>query len=200
MGTSNFETKNTTTQKMKICNVFALATAAYGQGYNNGGGNTQLVNRIEKAVTKCMVYMEKSLTCDPPASKISKYTHRLSAVFLDTVHHLNVGKCEPRSAGGYTAYRKRRSDDDLDAEFDALMNEVEDEGFTGKQKKVTQQQLNKFAKLCNQSTDAVLDSDELADCNKLGAWKNRAAHLLNDINIMRNVCKNQDAAKPSMGY
>ena len=64
---------------------------------------------------------------------------------------------------------------------------------------MTQQQLNKFAKLCNQSTDAVLDSDELADCNKLGAWKNRAAHLLNDINIMRNVCKNMDSAKPSAG-
>ena len=60
------------------------------------------MNRIEKAVTKCMVYMEKSLTCDPPAGKISKYTHRLSSVFLDAVHHLNVGKCEPRSAGGRT--------------------------------------------------------------------------------------------------
>lgn len=81
------------------------------------------MNRIEKAVTKCMVYMEKSLTCDPPASKISKYTHRLSAVFLDTVHHLNVGKCEPRVAGGGNyGYRKRRSDDEIDAEFDALMN------------------------------------------------------------------------------
>ena len=33
-------------------------------------------------------------------SKISKYAHRLSAVFLDSVHHLNVGKCEPKSAGG----------------------------------------------------------------------------------------------------
>ena len=80
------------------------------------------MNRIEKAVTKCMVYMEKSLTCDPPASKISKYTHRLSAVFLDTVHHLNVGKCEPRVAGGNYGYRKRRSDDEIDAEFDALMS------------------------------------------------------------------------------
>merc|ERR1719454_2330751 len=139
--------------------------------------------------------MEKSLTCEPPKGKISKYTHRLSAVFLDSVHHLNVGKCEPRSAGGYgaTSYRKRREDEDLD-------HEVE-EGFSGKQKKLTQQQLNKFAKLCNQSTDAVLESDELADCNKLGAWKNRAAHLLNDIAIMRNVCKNMDSGNNNQaGY
>ena len=71
-----------------------------GQGYSNGSGNQQFMNRIEKAMTKCMVYMEKSLTCDPPKSKISKYAHRLSAVFLDSVHHLNVGKCEPKSAGG----------------------------------------------------------------------------------------------------
>ena len=81
-----------------------------------------------------------------------------------------------------------------------LHSEVEDEGFSGKQKKLTQQQLNKFAKLCNQSTDAVLDSDELADSKKLGAWKISTAHLLNDIAIMRNVCKNQDSGNNQSGY
>ena len=55
------------------------------------------MNKIEKALTKCMVYMEKALSCDPPKSKIPKYAHRLSAVFLDSVHHVNVGKCEPKS-------------------------------------------------------------------------------------------------------
>ena len=79
------------------------------------------MNRIEKAVTKCMVYMEKVMTCEPPAGKIPKYTHRLSAVFLDAVHHLSIGKCAPRDAMT-SSYRKRRDDDDeIDAEFDALM-------------------------------------------------------------------------------
>jgi len=80
-----------------------------------------MMNRIEKAVTKCMVYMEKVMTCEPPAGKIPKYTHRLSAVFLDAVHHLSIGKCEPKEAMT-SSYRKRRADDDeIDAEFDALM-------------------------------------------------------------------------------
>ena len=77
-------------------------------------------------------------------------------------------------------------------------SEVEEFSAKGAKGKVSQQQLNKFAKLCNQSTDAVLNSDELQDCNKLGAWKNRSAHLLNDIEIMRNVCKNQ--ATENYGY
>ena len=80
------------------------------------------MNRIEKAVTKCMVYMEKVMTCEPPAGKIPKYTHRLSAVFLDAVHHLSIGKCEAKDAMA-SSYRKRRDDNDdaIDAEFDALM-------------------------------------------------------------------------------
>ena len=73
-----------------------------------------------------------------------------------------------------------------------------DDDFIGKKKGITQQQLNKFAKLCNDSTDAVLDSTELKTCGKLGSWKRRADHLLNDVAIMRNVCKNQP--KPNPGY
>ena len=79
------------------------------------------------------------------------------------------------------------------------LTEIEGPGEgLGKKKGITQQQLNKFAKLCNDSTDAVLDSSELQTCGKLGSWKNRAGHLLNDIEIMRNVCKNQP--KQNTGY
>ena len=78
------------------------------------------MNRIEKAVTKCMVYMEKVMTCEPPAGKIPKYTHRLSAVFLDAVHHQSIGKCAAKDMT--SSYRRRRDDDDeIDAEFEALM-------------------------------------------------------------------------------
>ena len=80
----------------------------------------------------------------------------------------------------------------------SILIEILGQGL-GKKKGITQQQLNKFSKLCNQSTDAVLESDDLANCNKLGAWKNRAAHLLNDVEIMRNVCKNQPK-NPATGY
>ena len=80
------------------------------------------MNKIEKAVSKCMVYMQKALTCEPPQGKISKYTHRLSAVLLDASHHKSIGKCDAKAAYGGPNYRKRREDDeDIDAEFDALM-------------------------------------------------------------------------------
>jgi hypothetical protein len=192
---------------MKIFGFLTVLGAAYGQSYGNGGDdNKAMMNRIEKAVTKCMVYMEKVMTCEPPAGKIPKYTHRLSAVFLDAVHHLSIGKCEAKDAMA-SSYRKRRDDDDqIDAEFDALMAEIaaaEAADFTGKtnggKKKIPESQLNKLGKLCKQSTDAVLKSKELTECKKLGAWKNRADHLLNDIDIMRNVCKNQAAADAMAG-
>ena len=171
---------------MKIFNLLTVVASVYAQGYGSGGNNQALMGKLQKAVEKCMVYMEKALTCDPPQSKIPKYTHRLSAVFLDSVHHLNIGKCEPKAP---VYYRKRREDDDNDEEFNALVQQTDE--FTGKGKKVTEQQLNKFSKICNVSAEGVLNSKELADCKKLGAWKNRMAHLLNDIEIMRNVCKQQ---------
>ena len=111
---------------MKIFSLVTIIGAVYGQKYNgndNGNGNNKLMNNIEKAVSKCMVYMEKALTCEPPQGKISKYTHRLSAVLLDAAHHESIGKCDPKAAyGGNGSYRRRREDDgEIDAEFDALM-------------------------------------------------------------------------------
>ena len=37
--------------------------------------------------------MTRSMICDAPSKKISKYIHRLELVYRDAQHHLNVGKC-----------------------------------------------------------------------------------------------------------
>ena len=51
---------------------------------------------------------------------------------MDAKHHLKVGKCEDMPPPPYP-YRRRRQAEDLDAEFNALVAEI-DEGFTGKGK------------------------------------------------------------------
>ena len=52
-----------------------------------------MFSAIFKALTKCTTFMTRSMICDPPSKKISKYIHRLELVYRDAQHHLNVGKC-----------------------------------------------------------------------------------------------------------
>lgn len=158
-----------------------------------------LDRKIENAQSKCAVYMGKAMTCEPPSEKIGKYTFRLDKVLLDAKHHLNTGKCDPDMGDGYggPAYRKRRETvDDLNAEFDALMQEMaenDDDAFTGKQygSPASQNQLKKLEGLCQKFIDQVFNDDSLADCKKLGAWTRRANGLMKDLVAMKNVCLKQ---------
>merc|ERR1719436_1567981 len=101
--------------------------------------------------------------------------------------------------GGYGqgAYRRRReTTEELEAEFDALMVEIEsndDDGFAGKQygSQANQGQLNKLQGLCERFIKQVFDDGSLADCPKLGAWRNRSAALFADMIAMKNVCLKQ---------
>merc|ERR1712110_784142 len=127
-----------------------------------------------------------------PSGKISKYTFRLNKVMYDAVHHYNIGKCTPRNADSGSPYRKRRQAD-LDAEFDAIQAEMDDE-FEGKAtyggSTPKPSQVNKLDNLCRKFMATVWNDPTLQDCPKLGAWENRSKALLDDLTAMKNVCMN----------
>jgi len=178
---------------MKISALFATIALAQDERAMS------LDKKIENAQTKCGVFMEKALVCEPPSEKIGKYTFRLDKVLLDAKHHLKVGKCDPMMEGGYGqgGYRRRRETlDELNAEFDAVMAEIaenDDDAFTGKQygSQASQGQLNKLQGLCERFIKQVFNDDSLADCPKLGAWQNRSSALFADMVAMKNVCLKQ---------
>ena len=108
----------------------------------------------------------------------------------DAVWHYNEGKCDPRSSG--YGYRKRRQAD-LDAEFDAIMAEIDDNEFAGKgygYPSTPLKFLNKLEAVCQKSFKALYNASELADCPKLGAWENRSEEILADLTAMKKVCAN----------
>jgi len=117
--------------------IFATL-AAFALAQDGPDGRAMSLNRkIENAQNKCSVYMAKAMVCAPPSDKIGKYTHRLDKVLLDAKHHLKIGKCDVGGGNGYggSNYRKKReTDEDLEAEFDAVMAEISanEGGFQGK--------------------------------------------------------------------
>merc|ERR1712228_447260 len=94
------------------------------------------------------------------------------------------------------SYRRRReTEEELEAEFAELVSEM-NEGFAGKNQygqMASSSQLNKLEGLCRKFVNAALNDDSLTECNKLGAWQNRATQLLDDLVAMKNVCLKQAA-------
>ena len=66
-------------QKMKISALFATIALAQDERAMS------LDKKIENAQTKCGVFMEKALVCEPPSEKIGKYTFRLDKVSFISV-------------------------------------------------------------------------------------------------------------------
>ncbi|CAG5105697.1 Oidioi.mRNA.OKI2018_I69.chr1.g2371.t1.cds [Oikopleura dioica] len=172
---------------MKFFNAVVLALAQ-AQDFEEKGLSLQ--KKVDNVMSKCYTFMEKSMTCQPPSGKLGKYQYRISKLVNDAVWHYNEGKCDPRSAG--YGYRKRRQAD-LDAEFDAIMAEIEDNDFDGKgygYPSTPLKYLNKLEAVCEKSFKALYNAPELQDCPKLGAWENRSEELLADLTAMKKVCAN----------
>ena len=64
---------------MKISALFATIALAQDERAMS------LDKKIENAQTKCGVFMEKALVCEPPSEKIGKYTFRLDKVSFISV-------------------------------------------------------------------------------------------------------------------
>jgi len=184
---------------MKIAALFATVALAQDMG----GRAMSLQKKIDNAGKKCSVYMEKAMVCDPPAGKIGKYNYRLEKVLKDAQHHLKVGKCDVDSGYGGGYRRRRDTEEELEAEFAQLMEEIDsDDGFSGKQygSAANQSQVNKLESLCSKFINLALADDSLATCGKLGAWQKRADQVFGDLVAMKNVCiKQAQEADSSMG-
>merc|ERR1712147_242309 len=161
-------------KKMKLATLFA--TVALAQDSIGDGRAMSLQKKIDNAGETCSVYMEKAMVCAP--DKIGKYNFRLEKVLKDAQHHLKVGKCDVDSGYGNGGYRRRRdTEEELEAEFAALMDEIDsDDGFSGKNygSAANQSQVNKLESLCSKFINLALADDSLATCGKLGAWQKRA--------------------------
>jgi len=81
---------------------YVLFFSATRANYDTDG----MVNEVMKAMEKCNSFMHSAFDCWPPKRKINKYSHRLKAVFFDSVHHLTVGKCDKKSKTGSNRYRR----------------------------------------------------------------------------------------------
>ena len=144
--------------------------------------------------------MTRSMICDPPSKKISKYIHRLELVYRDAQHHLNVGKCISKRHSQVQSlitdqddyqnvpidmsYRRRRMlelQDELDNEYEQVLtgeNNVKmgqiDAKLTlfyvfsemsdhfqykgkGEMTKQKEKQINQLGKICQASSNLVLD-------------------------------------------
>jgi len=73
------------------------------------GGLSTVENRVETALYKCEVWMQKSLNCVPPQRKIFKYQWRLKKNLRDGLWHLNGRKtCEENESLEGTGLTKTR--------------------------------------------------------------------------------------------
>ena len=116
---------------------------------------------------------------------------------FDSVHHVSVGKCADKSVNNYNSYRRKRDIDELEEEFAQIRDEMnaEDEEFSGKgytgvrpPKPAT---LDRLENICRKYMATVWNAEEVKNCPKLGSWERRSKGLLNDLTVMKNVCKNQ---------
>ena len=99
--------------------------------------------------------MTRSMICDPPSKKISKYIHRLELVYRDAQHHLNVGKCFSKRHSHVqslitdqddyqnvpidVSYRRRRMldlQDELDSEYEQVLTGLIHENLTNDRSKI----------------------------------------------------------------
>ena len=72
---------------MKISALFATIALAQDERAMS------LDKKIENAQTKCGVFMEKALVCEPPSEKIGKYTFRLDKVRINFFEFLLETQC-----------------------------------------------------------------------------------------------------------
>ena len=123
---------------------------------------------------------------------------------FDSVHHVSVGKCADKSVNNYNSYRRKRDIDELEEEFAQIRDEMnaEDEEFSGKgytgvrpPKPAT---LDRLENICRKYMATVWNAEEVKNCPKLGSWERRSKGLLNDLTVMKNICKNQNKDKYSV--
>merc|ERR1719281_1915695 len=88
---------------------------------------------------------------------------KIDKVLLDAKHHLSVGKCTDVPDVAYPYRRRRETEEELEAEFAALVSEMDD-GFEGKSQygqMPSNAQLTKLEGLCRKFVNAALNDDSL---------------------------------------
>merc|ERR1712149_15650 len=187
------------TLKMKLASFLVLATATTTA---QEGRALSLDARIGNAQEKCRYFMDKAMYCEPPNGKKSKYVFRLNKIMFDSVHHVSRGKCASgKGANNYNSYRRRRDIDELEEEFANVRDEIEadaasDDDFSAKgygngNSAPKPQVIDRLENICRKYMATVWNAPEVENCKKLGSWERRSKGLLNDLTIMKNVCKNQ---------
>ena len=118
---------------------------------------------------------------------------------FDSVHHVSRGKCASGKSANYNSYRRRRRDiDELEEEFAKVKEEIEvaDDEFSAKgygngNSAPKPQVIDRLENICRKYMATVWNASEVENCKKLGSWERRSKGLLNDLTVMKNVCKNQ---------
>lgn len=120
---------------------------------------------------------------------------------FDSVHHVSRGKCaSSKGANNYNSYRRRRDIDELEEEFAKVRDEIEantaDDEFSAKgygngNSAPKPQVIDRLENICRKYMATVWNAPEVENCKKLGSWERRSKGLLNDLTVMKNVCKNQ---------
>lgn len=80
------------------------------------------------ALDACNTFMRAALQCHPPMAKISKYSHRLSRVMLDAIHHYNIGKCDQKSKEKKRHKRQLNGQtlEDIERSFNEFLGQYQD--------------------------------------------------------------------------
>ena len=134
-----------------------------------------------------------------------QYNHRLGAIFFDAIHHEQVGKCSLRSRREVNSTSTNLEPLNLPnpmaeieksvANFDKVIENEEpvetlyeyydDQGASGRGDK---RKVVRLESQCRTKYMDILKSDALKNCRKLGSWRKRANHLINDLKVMRRSC------------
>jgi len=169
----------------------SLLGLALGLGLHKEVNYTIVNRKVRNAMKKCNYFMEEAFECDPAKQKINKYKHRLHRVLSDSVHHLKKGKCNVNKKNiiqyDFLNQTENEEFERLDSEFE---NFKDFEVFNRKSK-IRIENLELF---CNKNFMKFFEQKSLENCQKLGAWRKRSAHLLDDLRKLVIFSPNQNSA------
>ena len=157
----------------------------------------------DEALKWCDKWIEKSLRCKPPNSKIEKFQHRFQKVVDDAVWHAEGAKrCPTRRPVKPVKYRRRRDgegklNDELNDDF---FTPATDEDGDFEERYNSALSVQELGAKCTLRLTDFFEHEDLQTCRKLGSWTRRANGLVGQVTTIMFLCLQSESISTSDVY